>query len=248
MPNCPNCGREIQGGMRFCPNCGQDQSVVVPQDQRIPTEDVPVPPPSGSSRGGGRRKWVIGLLGCGGLVALLLAALLVVAVVSGPTNQTAQSGGGGQENSEESKEEKKKPEPKKKSGPDNVQASVGQTAELSDRTLVVNEIERNYAPPTRVPNLQPGNEFVRMFVTLTNTGNQTFDYNPNNFKVQDSNGVQQTPRNPPQLPYTFQHGSLAPNGILEGNMVFQVPQGDPGLSLQYEPFEQRSIGTITVTL
>src|SRR5215216_5436295 len=56
MPNCPNCGREIQGGMRFCPNCGQDQSVVVPQDQRISTEDVPVPPPSGSSRGGGRRK------------------------------------------------------------------------------------------------------------------------------------------------------------------------------------------------
>ena len=56
------------------------------------------------------------------------------------------------------------------------------------------------------------------------------------------------PGKPLQLPYTFQHGSLAPNGTLEGNMVFQVPQGDTGLSLIYEPFEQRSIGTITVTL
>ena len=142
----------------------------------------------------------------------------------------------------------KKTEPKKKEAPKNVEIAVGQTAELRDRTLAVNEVERNYAPPTRVPNLEPGNEFVRMFVTLTNSGNQTFDYNPNNFKVQDSNGVQQTPRNPSQLPYAFHHGSLAPGGTLEGNMVFQVPQGDPGLSLVYEPFEHRTTGTITVTL
>src|SRR5919112_3095511 len=98
MSNCPNCGREIQGGMRFCPNCGHDQSVVVPQGRRIPTEDVPVPPPpSGSPRGGGRRKWVIGLLGCGGLLALFLVVLLVAAVVAGPANQTAQSEGEEQE-------------------------------------------------------------------------------------------------------------------------------------------------------
>src|SRR5215208_4564989 len=144
MPNCPNCGREIQGGMRFCPNCGQDQSVVVPQDQRIPTEDVPVPPPpTDSPRGGGRRKWVIGLLGCGGLVALLLVALLVVAVVSGPTNQTAQSGGGGQDNGES---EEKKPADKKKSGPENAEVAVGETAELRDRTLLINEVQHGYPP------------------------------------------------------------------------------------------------------
>ena len=190
------------------------------------------------------------LIGCGAVVVLgvLLFIALVVGVLIGGGGSNKQSTSDTATTTEESEEEKKKPEPKKKTGPNNVQASVGQTAELSDRTLVVNEVERNYAPPSRVPNLEPGNEFVRVFVTLTNTDNQTFDYNPNNFKVQDSNGVQQTPRNPPQLPYTFQHGSLAPNGTLEGNMVFQVPQGDTGLSLIYEPFEQRSIGTITVTL
>src|SRR5215216_1709924 len=166
MPNCPNCGREIQGGMRFCPNCGQDQSVVVPQDQRIPTEDVPVPPPpSGSPHGGGRRKWVIGLLGCGGLVALLLVALLVVAVVSGPTNQTAQSGGDGQESGGEEEKEEKKPAPKKKSGPENVEVAVGETAELSDRTLVVNEAQHDY-PPQRYQRVEPGTELLRVYVTL----------------------------------------------------------------------------------
>ena len=162
MADCPNCGREIQGGMRFCPNCGQDQSVVVPQDHRIPTEDVPVPPPpSGSPHGGGRRKWVIGLLGCGGLVALLLVALLVVAVVSGPTNQTAQSGGDGQESGGEEEKEEKKPAPKKKSGPENVEVAVGETAELSDRTLVVNEAQHDY-PPARFQKLEPGTELLRL--------------------------------------------------------------------------------------
>jgi len=54
MPYCYNCAYVIQGGMKFCPNCGQDQSVVVPQAQRILTKDIPVPsPPSGPKRGGG---------------------------------------------------------------------------------------------------------------------------------------------------------------------------------------------------
>src|SRR5215213_3444050 len=53
MPNCPNCGRGVQGGMKFCPNCGQDQAVLVPQDQRIPTDDVRVPPPPSEPPRGG---------------------------------------------------------------------------------------------------------------------------------------------------------------------------------------------------
>ena len=237
MAECPNCGREIQGGMRFCPNCGQDQSVVVPQDQRIPTEDVPVPPPpSAPPRGGGRRKWVIGLLGCGGLVALLLVALLVVAVVSGPTNQTAQSEGDGQESGgEEEKEEKeeKKPAEKKKSGPENAEVAVGETAELRDRTLVVNEAQHGYPPPRQI-RLEPGDELLRVYVTLRNTSNQEFSYNPLNFKVQDSNGVQESRQVIPDLPYRIEPGSLAPDGTLEGNLVFEVPQGDSNLLLIYE--------------
>jgi hypothetical protein len=227
--------------MRFCPNCGQDQSVVVPQDQRIPTEDVPVPPPpSGSPRGGGRRKWVIGLLGCGGLVGLLLVALLVVAVVSGPTNQTAQGGGGGQENGEE--EEEKKPAPKKKSGPENVEAAVGETAELRDRTLVVNEVQYGY-PPRRGQRLEPGTELLRVYVTLKNSGNQAFNYNSHDFQVQDSNGIQKYSTTVTELPYRVEYGDLAAGGTMEGNLVYEVPEGDRNLKLVYEasPFERQTV-------
>jgi Domain of unknown function (DUF4352) len=126
---------------------------------------------------------------------------------------------------------------------------LGETAELSDRTLVANEVERNYVPPGRLPR-QPefGSEFIRVYVTMTNTGNQSFDYNLLNFKVQDSNGVQHNSQTMTDLPYRVSHGSLAPGGTLEGNMPFQVPQGDNGLKLVYEPFERRNLGTVTVTL
>jgi hypothetical protein len=243
MPNCVNCGGEIQGGMRFCPNCGQDQSVVVPQEQRIPTEDVPVPPPpTDSPRWGGRRRWVIGLLGCGGLVALLLVALLVVAVVSGPPSQTAQSGGGGQDNDGSEEKEEKKPAKKKMSGPENVEVAVGETAELSDRTLIVNEVQHGY-PPQRYQRLEPGTELLRVYVTLKNTSNQAFNYNLNNFQVQDSNGVQKNPTTVTDLPYRVEYGDLAAGGTMEGNIVYEVPEGDRNLKLVYEanPFQRQTI-------
>jgi hypothetical protein len=75
MPECPNCGDDVQGGMKFCPNCGQDLSVVVPQDQRIPTEDVPVPPPPSGSKGGSgsNRRLLINI----GVVVLIILGLLI---------------------------------------------------------------------------------------------------------------------------------------------------------------------------
>src|SRR5215217_4630601 len=109
--------------------------------------------------------------------------LLVVAVVSGPTNQTAQSGGDGQESGGEEEKEEKKPAPKKKSGPENVEVAVGETAELSDRTLVVDEVQHSY-PPQRYQRVEPGTELLRVYVTLKNTSNQAFNYNLHNFQVQ----------------------------------------------------------------
>ena len=82
MPNCPNCGRAVQSGMKFCPNCGQDQAVVVPQDQRIPTEDVPVPPPPDDQGGDDKNRW-------GPLKKVLVglgAAVVIVAVIADLTD------------------------------------------------------------------------------------------------------------------------------------------------------------------
>ena len=113
---------------------------------------------------------------------------------------------------------------------------------------MINEVERNYLPPTRFTRVEPGYELVRVYLTLTNTGNQQFPYNPLNFEVQDSNGVQRARTIVSELPYPVESGDLAPGGTLEGNLVFEVPEGDRGLSLVYEPFEERTVGTVTVSL
>jgi len=183
------------------------------------------------------------LIGCGGVLALGVVVLLAVLVGS-------VIGGGGSSPSptvtDSEDKAKKKTESKKKEDPKNIVVAAGEPAELRDRSLVVNEVA-NFIPPNQFSRPDPGNEFVRVFVTLTNTSNQAFDYNPNNFKAQDSNGVEKTPQTISQLPYAVHHASLAPGGTLEGNLVFQVPQGDSGLSLVYEPFE-RNVGTVNVTL
>ena len=91
MKTCRNCGAELANTVRFCHECGQDQSVAVPQDQRIQTENIPVPPPPqqgswvGRGFGGGFGAsigWVLGscvavtvlsvllFVGCAALVAV----------------------------------------------------------------------------------------------------------------------------------------------------------------------------------
>ena len=261
MRHCHNCGEEIQGGMKFCPHCGQDQTVVVPQDQRIPPEDVPTPedasqgastpppslyntrqgeggvPPQGGSEplsgipklGGIPKKWQIaGVLGCGG-VGLLLLALVVVGIVSSASNNTAQSGGG-----QEDGEDEKKSTSKSNSGSDSLTVAVGEPAELDDHTLTVTEVERNYTPNNRFSKAESGNEYLRVFITITNTSKQTIDYNPFNFEVQDSNGVQKNQSFVPEVPYNLESGNLAPKGKVEGNMIFEVPRNDNNLKLIYK--------------
>jgi hypothetical protein len=228
--HCHNCGEAIQGGMKFCPHCGQDQSVVVPQDQRISPENVPppedasqgasTPPPLlNTGRGAGGtppqgglgplssipKKWrIAGLLGCGG-VGLLLLALLVVGIVSSASNNTAQSGGG-----QENGDDEKKSESKSKSGSDSPTVAVGEPAELDDHTLTVTEVERNYTPNNRYSKAERGNEYLRVFITITNTSRQDINYNPFNFEVQDSNGVQKNQSFISEVPYNLESGSLAP--------------------------------------
>lgn len=174
------------------------------------------------------RKWMVGLLGCGG-VGLLLVALVVVAIVSGAPSNTAQSGS----EQESGDDEKKSGSKNKGSGSDNPTVAVGESAELDDRTLTVTEVERNYTPQNRFSKAESGNEYLRVYVTMTNTSNRDIDYNPFNFEVQDSSGVQKNQTYVPEVPYNLESGSLAPKGKVEGNMIFEVPRNDNNLALIY---------------
>jgi hypothetical protein len=186
------------------------------------------------------------LIGCGALVALgvLLFVVLLVGVVIGSGGNKQGSGEPGSTSAESAN----KPALKNNPEPNNINAVVGENAELRDRTLLVNEAERDYSPPSRSarrPN--PENEFLCAYVTLKNTGEQSFDYNPTKFWIQDSNGVQHRGQALSELPYPIKPGTLAPGGTLEGNLIFEVPRGDGGLSMVYEPFEKNT-ETVTVSL
>jgi Domain of unknown function (DUF4352) len=105
---------------------------------------------------------------------------------------------------------------------------------VRDRNFTVNEVQRNYPPPNQFTRVEQGNELIRVYITLENTGDQAISYNPLDFKVQDSNGVQKNYQTITELPYRLDYGSLAPGGTVEGNLAFEVAAGDSGLSLLYK--------------
>ena len=109
---------------------------------------------------------------------------------------------------------------------------VGEPAKLDDVTLTVNTVERNYTP-NNAPSLspRPGNEFIRVNVTLSNEGKSRADYNEFYYKVRDSRGVERGVSLVPGVSQGLTLGTIAPGETVTGNMVFEVPQGDNGLKL-----------------
>jgi hypothetical protein len=129
------------------------------------------------------------LIGCGGLVALVVVVLVVVlvlAVVNGDSNKTGSSG------SSSSSSQPSSSSSSGKSGTDvsKQEFAVGDIANMTDRTFTVNDEERNYTDPNGFTRPSSGNELVRTNVTITNTSNNQISFNPNDFKLQDANGVQ----------------------------------------------------------
>ena len=136
------------------------------------------------------------------------------------------------------------------SSPTSGNYAVGQTAQLQDQTLVVNQVQRNYSPPDQLPAPQAGNEYVLVNITVNNTGNGSIDFNPFDLQVQDSNGVQKGPEPFSEIANALvTPTTLGPRGRLTGNLLFESPQGDPGLELVYQPNPiLRADETVTVTL
>ena len=111
----------------------------------------------------------------------------------------------------------------------------------------MNEEERNYVSPNQFTKPQSGNKFVRVNVTITNTSNNQISFNPNDFKLQDANGVQRNYRVDSSMPNALNSGNLAANGSVTGNLLFEPQQGATGLKLLYKPNVFRS-ETFTVNL
>lgn len=114
-------------------------------------------------------------------------------------------------------------------------AELGQTVRFPDRTFTVNDIQRGYTFPNNIPKPKVGNEFIIANVTITNTSSQPIKVNSYNFESEDSSGVRlraQATQVPPDIIFL---SSVAPNGELTGNLIFEVAQGDPTIRIVHRP-------------
>ena len=113
---------------------------------------------------------------------------------------------------------------------------LGQTVTFLDRTITVNDIQRDYIFPSNGPKPRAGKEYILVNVTITNTTSQPIDVSSYNFESEDSKGgrFRALPTTAP--PDAIDAARIASNGELTGNLVFVVHQGDPSVKIVYRPF------------
>jgi hypothetical protein len=118
----------------------------------------------------------------------------------------------------------------------NTEFKVGETIEADDKQLTVLKVE-DYVSTNQFSQPKSGKKFIKVTVSLANTGSSDFSFATYNFKVQDSNGLQVgTNSTTYSLDDSLESGSLAPNGKVEGAITFEVPVNDKNLVLIFDAY------------
>lgn len=110
--------------------------------------------------------------------------------------------------------------------------SIGEEAILGDGAITVTAVERSQGNEWDKP--KSGKEYVIVSVTIENKGEDNLSYNPFYFKMQNSQGQQEsmtfsTINNDTAL----ESGELIPGGKISGTIIFEQPTGDSELTLIY---------------
>ena len=108
----------------------------------------------------------------------------------------------------------------------------GEEAMLGKGAITVTKVEKSQGTQWDKP--KSGKEFVIVYLTIENKGNSNLSYNPFYFKMQNSQGQQES------MTFTtvdqdtsLQSGELIPGGKVSGTIAFEQPKGDSGLILIY---------------
>lgn len=126
--------------------------------------------------------------------------------------------------------------------------AVGETADIDDRKLSITEVQRNYDTGNQFAQPESGKEFVIITVSIENNGDNEINYNTFDFKLQDSNGVQQNEDYMALSEGKLNSGSLAAGGKVTGKLAYQVPKDDAGLKLLFTNPSLFNNKTITFSL
>ena len=110
---------------------------------------------------------------------------------------------------------------------------VGEAIRLRDTVLTVTNVEFSQGSQFQKPHA--GKTYLLVHVHIENLGSREVSIAPMNFQVQDSNGVMvnETFFSDVEDPLGFIE--LAPGGKVDGTIPFEVPEGDQGLQLVFQP-------------
>lgn len=167
---------------------------------------------------------------------LIIVVVIIGASAAGGNKNDTATNTGNSTSSQDSKQEEK------------TEFKVGETATFDDKSITVSNVERNYDTGNQFAQPESGKEFVVVTVDIANNSDSTLDYSTFEFKMQDSNGVQQNEAITALSQGKLNSGSLAKGGKVSGKLAYEVPKGDTGLKLLYQNYSFFSNKAITFNL
>lgn len=116
--------------------------------------------------------------------------------------------------------------------PEDKEFKVGETIQLGDNKVTVNEVTKSNGNDFDKP--KDGMEYVIVKVTIENAGKSNISYNPFDFKMLNSQGqLTDQAFTIVDSKTKLNSGELTPGGKVSGTVSFQQPKGDAKLQLQY---------------
>ena len=155
---------------------------------------------------------------------LIIVVVIIGASAAGGNKNDTATNTGNNTNSQDNKQEEK------------TEFKVGETATFDDKSITVSNVERNYDTGNQFAQPESGKEFVVVTVGIANNSDTTLDYSTFEFKMQDSNGVQQNEAITALSQGKLNSGSLAKGGKVSGKLAYEVPKNDAALKLLYQNF------------
>ena len=120
--------------------------------------------------------------------------------------------------------------------PEKTTFTVDEVIAFDNKEVTVTGVERNWNSGNQFITPDSGKEYVKVGVAIKNNSSSQISYNTFDWKMKDSTGDIQ---GPDSVVFTIDgalsSGELAEGGTKTGFLVFEVPSGDTGLVLQYEP-------------
>jgi len=112
---------------------------------------------------------------------------------------------------------------------------VGDVIAFDGKEVTVKSVERNWNSGNQFITPKDGKEFVKVNVLIENKSDNVVSYNVFDWKIQDSDGSIETTSIGASADDDLSSGELAKGGKKSGSIVFEVPAGDTGLKLHYQP-------------